>query len=117
MISQYWRDQIPAKPLSIQVKNQDGTDMNLSGYDTIEAVLVGSNNDFVELSGSSLNTINKDLGKITFIWPTDRSLFSYAGDYLFQLKLSGTGKVDFTSTHPIRVKELGRVEKGNVYYR
>ena len=32
MISQYWKDQIPARPLSIQVKDQDGNDMDLSGY-------------------------------------------------------------------------------------
>jgi len=45
MISQYWKDQIPAKPLSIQVKDQSGTDMNLSLYTTIEAILIGSNNE------------------------------------------------------------------------
>lgn len=117
MISQYWKDQIPAKPLSIQVKNQDGTDMNLSGYDTIEAILVGSNNEIIDLTGSVINTSGKVVGKITFSWPTDRSLFRWAGDYLFQLKMTGTGKLDFTSSHPIRVKELGRIQKGNVYYR
>ena len=117
MISQYWKEQIPAKPLSIKVKDQSGTDMNLSLYTTIEALLVGSNNDLVDLTGSVLDTSNKVTGNIVFKWPTDRSLFEYAGDYLFQLKLSGTGRKDFTTTHPIRVKELGRVAKGNVYYR
>ena len=117
MISQYWKDQIPAKPLSIQVKNQDGTDMNLSGYNTIEAILMGSNNEIIDLTGSVINTSAKVIGKIIFSWPTDRSLFEFAGDYVFQLKLSGTGKMDFTTTHSIRVKELGRIQKGNVYYR
>lgn len=117
MISQYWKDQIPAKPLSIQVNNQDGTDMNLSGYTNIEVLLVGSNNEYVDLTGSTLNTISKAVGKIIFTWPTDRTLFKHAGDYLLQLKLSGSGKLDFTTTHPIRVKELGRIQKGNVYYR
>ena len=108
MISQYWKDQIPAKPLSIQVKNQDGTDMNLSGYTTIEAILLGSNNEVIDLTGSSLNTTNKVIGKLTFVWPTDRTLFEYAGDYVFQLKLGGTGRLDFTTTHTLRVRELGR---------
>lgn len=117
MISQYWKDQIPAKPLSIQVKNQDGTDMNLSGYTEIEAVLVGSNNEIIDLTGSVLNTGSKSTGKVLFYWPTDKSLFEHAGEYVFQLKLGGTGKLDFTTTHPIRVKELGRVARGNVYYR
>jgi len=117
MISQYWVDQIPAKPLSIQVRNQDGTDMNLSGYTSIEVVMVGSNNEFVDMTGSSLNTSSKSAGKLIFFWPTDRTLFPAYGDYVLQVKLSGTGKVDFTTTHPIRVKELGRTQRGNVYNR
>lgn len=117
MISQYWREQIPARPLSILVKNQDGTDMNLSGYTSITAKMVGSNNEYLSLDGSVINDSNKSIGKILFQWPTDRTLFKFAGDYLFQLELSGEGKRDFTTTHTIRVKELGKVAKGNVYYR
>jgi hypothetical protein len=117
MISQYWKDQIPAKPLSIQVNNQDGTEMNLSGYTNIEVILVGSNNEIVPTTGSNLITTGKAVGKLVFVWPTDRTLFEQPGDYLLQLKLSGTGKLDFSTTHPIRVKEVGRLDKGNVYYR
>ncbi len=109
MISQYWKDQIPARPLSIQVKDQDGNDLDLSGYSDIEVVMLGSYNEELDLTGSSINTLNKDIGKITFVWPTTRSLFDYAGDYVLQLKLTGTGKKDFTSTHTIRVRELGKV--------
>jgi hypothetical protein len=108
MISQYWIDQIPARPLSIQVKDQDGNDINLSAYTTIEAVLLGTRNEEISLTGATLNTSGKDLGIIIFEWPTTRSLFDYAGDYVFQLKMSGTGKLDFTTTHTIRVRELGR---------
>lgn len=115
MISQYWRNQIPARPLYIEVKDQSGYNIDLSTYTSIEAVMVGSNNEFIDLSGSSLNAIDSSLGKLNFVWPTDRSLFEFAGDYVFQLKLSGTGKLDFTTTHPIRVKELGRIQRGNVY--
>jgi len=111
MISQYWKDQIPARPLSIQVKTQDGLDMNLSAYTSIEVKMVGSNNEVIDLTGSVLNTSNKDLGTILFYWPTDRSLFNYVGDYVLQLKLTGTGKLDFTSTHTLRVRELGKVIK------
>jgi hypothetical protein len=108
MISQYWIDQIPARPLSIQVKDQDGNNVSLSAYTTIEAVLLGSRNEEISLTGSNLNTTAKDLGTIIFEWPTTRSLFDYPGDYVFQLKMSGTGKLDFTTTHTIRVRELGR---------
>ena len=108
MISQYWIDQIPARPLSIQVKDQSGADMNLSLYTTIEAVLIGSRNEEITLTGAVLDTANKVTGNIIFRWPTDRSLFDYPGDYVFQLKMSGTGRLDFTTTHTIRVRELGR---------
>ena len=74
MISQYWKDQIPARPLSIQVKDQDGNDMNLSGYTTFTIKMLGSYNEELDLTGSSLNTLNKDIGKFTFTWPTTRSL-------------------------------------------
>ncbi len=117
MISQYWKDQIPARPLSIQVNKQDGEAYDLSAYTDIEVVMVGTNNDIVDLTGSSLNTNGKGAGKIVFNWPTTRSLFDQVGDYVLQLKLSGTGKLDFTTTHTIRVKELGRIQRGNVYYR
>lgn len=109
MISQYWVTQIPNRPLSIQVKDQSGADMNLSGYSTITAKLLGTYNEEISLAGAVVNDSAKEIGKIAFIWPTDRSLFDYPGDYVFQLKLEGTGKRDFTSTHIFRVRELGKV--------
>jgi len=114
MSSQYWRTQIPARPLSIQVKSQDGLDMNLSAYTDIEVSMVGSGNEIIDLTGSVLNTSNKDLGKLVFYWPTDRSLFDRTGDYVLQVKLSGDGKLDMTSTHTLRIRELGRMVIDNV---
>jgi len=117
MISQYWKDQIPSKPLSIQVKDQGGNDANLSGYSSVDVQMVGSNNEIIDLTGSTIISTNKNIGKIQFVWPTTRSLFDRTGDYVLQLKLGGTGKLDFTSTHTIRVRELGRVGRGDVYNR
>jgi len=111
MISQYWVDQIPGRPLSIVIKTESGVDMDLSAYTTIEAVMLGSDNEEIDLTGSSLNTNNKNIGKIIFFFPTDRSLFNKKGDYVLQLKLTGTNRLDFTSTHTIRVRELGRVNR------
>jgi hypothetical protein len=108
MISQYWLDQIPARPLSIQVKDQNGNNLNLSGYTEISVVMLGSNNEEINITGAVVDTSEKSVGKVIFRWPTDRTLFEYAGDYVLQLKLSGTGKLDYTSTHTIRVRELGR---------
>jgi len=107
MISQYYLEQIPARPLVIQVKYQDGSDANLLGYDTISARMVGSNNEDISLTGSQLITTQAAEGKLTFRWPTDRSLFEYVGDYELQIELKGADRRDFTSTHTIRVRELG----------
>ena len=107
MISQYWLKQIPARPLSIQVKNQDGLEYDLSGYTDIKVIMLGSNNETIDTTGAIVDTSNSNIGKILFRWPTDRSLFNYSGEYVLQLELTGTGKKDFTSTHTIRVRELG----------
>ena len=111
MISQYWTNQIPGRPLSILIKDEAGTDLDLSSYTTITAKMLGSRNEEISLEGSTLNTASKSLGKIIFFWPTERSLFNYPGDYVFQLELTGTGKKDFTSTHTIRVREFGKGNK------
>jgi hypothetical protein len=109
MISQYWIGQIPARPLSIVVKNQDGSDFNLSGYSIINAKLIDPDNNEVSLSGSTLDTNAKQFGQLRFIFPTARSLFEKRGDYVFQIELKGSDRLDYTTTHTIRVRELGKV--------
>ena len=108
MISQYWVGQIPTKPLSMTVKDSDGADMDLSGYTDIKLKMLGSYNEELDLANGTLNTNNAARGKISFTWPTTKSLFDYPGDYVIQLELNGTGKKDFTTAHTIRVRELGR---------
>jgi hypothetical protein len=108
MISQYWVGQIPNRPLSILVKDSEGSDMDLSIYTTINIKMLGTFNEEINVSSGTLNTNNAINGKIIYNWPTGASLFEYPGDYIVQLELSGTGKKDFTSSHTIRVRELGR---------
>lgn len=108
MISQYWVDQIPDRPLSIQIQDSEGAPLDLTVYNTYTFKMLGSRNEDISLSGHSVVTTALNEGKITFIWPKDRSLFDKHGDYILQLELSGTGKRDFTNTHVLRVRELGR---------
>lgn len=82
--------------------------MDLSDYTSFAIKMLGSNNEEINLTGSTLNTSNVQYGKLIFVWPTDRSLFTYPGDYILQVELGGTGKKDFTTTHTIRVRELGK---------
>lgn len=107
-ISQYQVGQRPLRPLAIRVNDTAGRPVDLSFYDTFNVRLVDNKNEDVELGNAELQTGGARLGRFTFIWPTDRSLFSEAGDYLLQLELSGTGHRDFTTAHHIRVRELGR---------
>lgn len=108
MISQYWVGQIPNRPLSILVKDSDGNNMDLSIYTTITLKMLGSYNEELDVSSGVLDKNGAATGKIIYKWPTGKSLFDYPGDYIVQLELSGTGKKDFTSSHTIRVRELGR---------
>jgi hypothetical protein len=109
MISQYWVKQIPLRPLSILVKDDNGADADLGLYTNITIKMLGSNNEEIDLTGADVITTNKALGQIGFIWPTDRSLFEFPGDYLLQLSLqTDDGTLDFTSTHTLRIRELGR---------
>lgn len=108
MISQYWVGQIPGKPLSIQINDEEGFPVDLSYYDSISFRMLGSNNETIDLTGYTLVNSAPIEGRIVFKWPTDRSLFQYSGDYVFQIQLDGTDKKDFTNVHTIRVRELGR---------
>ena len=108
-ISQYWVGQIPAKPLVINVKDEEGRDYDLTTYTTIEVVILGTDNEVLDLTGSTLDTGGAPGGRVIFVWPTDRSLFEKTGDYVLQLVLSGTGRKDITSVHNIKVRQIGKV--------
>lgn len=108
MISQYWVGQIPNRPLSLIIKDSEGSDMDLSIYTTIKLKMLGSYNEEIDLSAGTINTNNLVVGKISYEWPTTKSLFEYPGDYIIQLELTASGKKDFTTTHTLRVREFGR---------
>lgn len=108
-ISQYWVGQIPSLPLAIDVRDNDGRAVDLSAYTEHEVILLGSDNEDVDLTGSYINTIRIDEGRLVFYWPEDRSVFTKSGMYLLQLELSGPGKRDFTTAHHIKVRRLGGV--------
>lgn len=105
--SQYWTGQIPAKPLAIDVRDSDGRVVNLAGYTAFNAILIGSSNEEIDLTGYQLNSAGANTGRFIFRWPTDRSLFDEPGEYLLQLELVGPTARDFTTEHNIKVRRLG----------
>jgi hypothetical protein len=108
MISQYWVGQIPERPMSVQINDSEGQALNLSGYTTFNFKMLDSNNAEVDLSGGQVVLTQLFDGKLSYVWPTTKSLFQYPGDYIVQIELTGTGKKDYTNTHTIRVRELGK---------
>lgn len=109
-ISQYWVGQKPDKPLAIDVRDTNGRAVNLSAYDGFNVRMVGSDNEDIDLTGSSLSTGGMDSGRFVFRFPTDRSVFTKTGEYLLQLELTSENSRDFTTVHTIRVRRLGGID-------
>ena len=107
-ISQYWVGQIPSRPISMTVYDSNGNTLNLSGYTDFKVNVLGSDNEPIDLTGSTLTTSGASTGRFVFRWPTDRSVFDKAGEYLLQLEIDGgNGTKDFTTVHTIKVRRLG----------
>lgn len=107
-ISQYWVGQIPSRPIAIDVRDSNGYAVNLSSYEDFNVKIVGSDNEDIDVTGSTLLTSGAADGRFVFRWPTDRSLFEKTGEYLLQLEIEGaSGTRDFTTAHTIRVRRLG----------
>lgn len=107
MISQYWVGQIPATPLVIEIKDDEGDAVNLSSYTSFTVELLNPFNDLLETAGGTLDTSNKATGRFIWSWPTTDSLFDDEGEYLLRLKMAKNGALDFTTSHTIVVTEFG----------
>ena len=103
----YWTGEIPSRPLPIHVYDSDGLEANLSTYDYLTVKILDTNNEEVDLTGSSIVETSSVLGLIEFNWPTDRSVFEEPGEYVLQLVMDIGGLVDKSSTWNFTVKELG----------
>lgn len=107
-ISQYWVGQIPSRPIAIDVRDSNGLPMNLSAYTEFNVIMLGSDNEEVDLTGAILTTSGAVDGRFVFRFPKDRSLFTKPGEYLLQLEIVGIdGTRDYTTEHHIKVRRLG----------
>lgn len=106
-ISTYYVGQIPARPLAIDVRDSDGRPVNLAGYTGYNVRVLGSDNEDIDLIGSTLNVSQAGTGRFVFRWPSDRSLFDKHGEYLLQMEFTSPTARDFTTEHTIRVRKFG----------
>lgn len=109
MISQYWVDQKPSSPLSITIKDTYGADKDLTIYTSVSVEMLDEYNHEIDLTGSTVQFVNKTLGRILFTWPTTRSVFEIPGDYVLRVKLESSTAKDFTTVHNVRVREFGGI--------
>lgn len=104
----YWEGQIPGDTLSIQVRDDRNTPVDLSSYTSFRLVMLDSDNGEVDLTGAQLDSSNSYNGRFIFEFPTDRSIFTKYGDYITQLEMTGPNKLDFSSPFILKVKKMGR---------
>lgn len=108
-ISQYRVGQIPAAPLSITINDSLGRAVDCSIYDEFKVKMLGSKNEEIDLTGAILQTGGLRNGRFVLQFPTDRSLFTESGDYVLEMQLIRPGAKDITTSHTIRVRDLGKV--------
>ena len=108
MISKYWVGQIPATPLVIEIRNDDGELVNLSSYTGFEVQILDPYNDELNLAGT-LDTTNKAIGRLVWSWPTGGTIFEFEGEYILRIKMTKTGALDYTSQHVLYVSEYGGI--------
>lgn len=107
-ILNYFVGQAPLNPISIEIRNSDGSKKDCTFYDRVEVQLIGSDNEIVDLSGAELNGANLVSGDFTLRWPRP-SVFRKSGRYLLQAILStNDGYRDATSVAEIRVRDPRR---------
>lgn len=107
-ISEFWVGEVPSKPLEIEILDGDNNEVVLSTFSTIKARLLGSDNEEINVTDIVVNRTGTNSSVVTLRWPTNRSLFNKAGEYLLQLELDGSnGTKEFTDAHTIRVRKFG----------
>lgn len=102
--------QIPSRSLGVVVKDENDNPMNLIGYPTVRAEILGSDNERVDMTGVVVEAVTSALGTFVVQWPKDRSVFTKKGRYLLRFALEKPdGSRDYTRPYEIRVRDFGRI--------
>ena len=99
----------PSRPLSIAIRDEQDNPVNALGYESITVEILDTNDDLVDMTGTSLTEISAGVGIFTLSLPKNRTLFPETGKYLLRMVLaSSNGARDITRTAEIRVRDFGR---------
>lgn len=104
----YWVDEKPGGAMTITVLDQStGAPVNLNNYLNVRLLMVDTDNEEVDLGTGETIVSNPENGRVVFVWPREKSLFTKPGEYVFQLELSTPTALVKTDAQNIVVKRLG----------
>lgn len=103
----YWVGEKPGGRITVTVLDAAGNPANLNSFTGVRLRMLDTDNNEVAIGDTNTDFVNKTAGTVTFAWPTTRSLFEKAGEYLLQLELSTASAKRYTSVQSILVKEFG----------
>lgn len=104
----WWVGQIPGDPLSIQIRDDKGSPVDLGSYSTFIVHILDSDNNKVDLAGADINAEGYRTGRIIFRFPPGRSVFTKHGEYVMQIEMANDQRKDFTDVITFKIRELGR---------
>jgi|GEM_PF-7077782 len=112
MYIEYEKGQIPSEPLTLSIRDDADSAVDLTQWDSLNVEMLGSDNESIDLSGVTLFDESARNGILAVMWPKSHSLFTKRGEYVLRLMLSNEdGTRDYTRSCVLRVREFGRVTR------
>lgn len=103
----FWVGEKPGRIIVISVYDEVGTPLNLTPYTSVTLEMIDTNNSQIDLRGSTTTVTDGIGGKIGFVFPSDRSVFTEPGEYLVRLRMENSSTLDYTDAGGITVRKFG----------
>lgn len=103
----FWVGEKPGRIIVISVYDELGNSLNLTPYTSVTLEMLDTNNNKVDLTGSTTTVTDGIGGKIGFVFPADRSVFNSPGEYLVRLRMENNSTLDYTDAGGITVRKFG----------
>lgn len=103
----FWVGEKPGRVITISVYDELGKPFNLTPYTGVSLEILDTDNNVVDLTGSTTSVTDGIGGKIGFVFPSDRSIFTKPGEYLVRVKMTTATALDYTDAGGITVRKFG----------